>query len=801
VSEPLDIDASLRRRTAADEPADADPDARPDTGESAWDVPEDDAPTDDGLRPGADEPRHPPPPSRYVEPPYDDDEPPPAVPAFPPLPGFGDETDEAPAGPGLDIMRFVRGVWQRKWIVAAISVIVTLLFLLLALSMSKEWRATVTLITDTHQDPFQVGDVPPFRPQDYELQTFIDTIKLPSSLDETMARVGVTGLRMAMAGAISIGVGRESKLFSISATWDDPQTATRIANTVAELFLENSAAIRRQDIEETFDDYSTQLREARAALDQANAEMLAYEEAHNIASLDDQVLVLVSQVSELDAEFRTKTAEAGALRAALKRVQQQMAEEPEMVVAISRYRSPFKQRLSDYQWELKEARTRYTDENPKIKRIQKRITTLEQLIAESNDEVAPETEYRLNPKREELSMRESQLEDDIKVIEAQATAVKQTLDEARANLNGLTVARSGYQDLSAKLEDAEKLVAKLATRLAEVRVALLRNDPGFGILERATPPIFPEPSMRKLVAAAGVIFGSGLGLFVALVLELLDPLVRTARDAQGIAGCELAFEFQQAPHRDDALIDHVVPTAPVSVLFRTMVNDLATALEPNEWRSLAITSAEPVSGRSLVAVNLASALALKDELTLLVDADVRADAGPRPESLFGVEALHPPAEITDVLAGAAEPEEAFEPTTNPYARLLSAGDYQDDRGLLLLGSRGFKDLARRFKREGLHVLYDLPPVTAMESVIEAAAAVGNVLLVARSGHTRRADLKATTESLAARDIAVRAILVTGVPERLLAGKPIFRTAPPPKPRRDRKKTRPPVLVGDDLGIG
>ena len=432
--------------------------------------------------------------------------------------------------------------------------------------------------------------------------------------------------------------------------------------------------------------------------------------------------------------------------------------------------------------------------------IQKRIATLEQLIEESNDEVAPENEYRLNPKREELSLRAQTLEDDIKVAEAQAAAVKQTLDEARSSLNALTVARTGYQELTAELREAEQLVDKLAARQAEVRVALLRNNPGFSILERATPPIWPEPSLRKLVAAAGVILGGGLGLFVALVLEFLDPIIRTARDAKGLTGCELVLEFQQAPHGDDAVIDHVVPTAPVSTLFRTMINDLRTALAPRDWRSLAITSAEPASGRSLVAVNLASALALKDELTLLVDADVRADAGPRPESLFGVEALHPPAEITDVLAGAAAPEDAYEPTTNPYVRILSAGDYEDDRGLLLLGSRGFKDLTRRVRREGEHVLYDLPPINAMEAVIEAAAAVGNVLLVARSGHTRRADLKAAATALAAREIPIRAVIVTGIPRHLIAGKRTFEPPPKPKKQRGHKGKQDPVLVEDDLGV-
>jgi len=323
-----------------------------------------------------------------------------------------------------------------------------------------------------------------------------------------------------------------------------------------------------------------------------------------------------------------------------------------------------------------------------------------------------------------------------------------------------------------------------------------------GISQQHVKDGLPLPSMRKLVAAAGVVLGGGFGLFVALLLEFLDPLVRTARDARGITGCDLVLEFQQAPEPSDALIDHAVPTAAVSVLFRRVINDLDTALQSRQWQSLAITSAEPASGRTLVAVNLASALGLKDEMTLVVDADMRADAGPRPSSILGLEALHPAETITEVLSGAAEPQEAFEPTVNPYVRLLSAGDYQNDNGLLLLGSRGFRDLARRFAHERKHVLYDLPPLQAMESVAEAAAAVGNVLLVVRSGHTRRADLKRVTDTLAGREIEIRAVVVTAVPKTLLTSPPVFEpVSPERRGRAPAERRRDPLVIGDDVPLG
>jgi uncharacterized protein involved in exopolysaccharide biosynthesis/Mrp family chromosome partitioning ATPase len=796
VSEPLNIDASLKRRADARERSGEGSSA--DRGESAWDLPEQDVP--DGSQPdvdgpvwaapAAEDPAASSPPGRYKDPRDDEPRPPPA---FPSLPGLGDDAEDEPAGPGFDIMRYARGVWQRKWIVATIGIVVSILFLFLALSLPRQWRATATLISETHQDAFQVSDVPPFRPQDYELQTFIDTIKLPSSLDETMQRTGINVLRRTMAGAISVGIGRDSKLFSISATWEDPQTAARIANTVAELFLDNAAAIRRQDTEQTFDEYSIQLHEARAAMAQVNAEVLAYEEEHRIASLDDQLMVLVAQVSELDAEFRTKTAEAGAMRAALKRIQQQMAEEPEMVVAISRYRSPFKQRLSDYQWELKEARTRYTDENPKIKRIQKRIETLEQLIAESNDEVAPENEYRLNPKREELSLRAQQLEDDIKVIEAQAGAVKQTLDESRDNLNNLTAARTGYQDVRAKLDESDQLVDKLAARLAEVRVVLARNESGFSILERATPPTFPEPSMRKLVAAAGVVVGGGLGLFVALVLEFLDPVIRRRRDVVDLCAIDRVWEFQRVPPGEHSVIDTRAPAEPVAMWFRRLVNEVTTGLDEADWRLLGVSSAEPSAGRSLVATNLAQALALKERQVILVDSDLRSDAGRRPADLFDLPSGR--AGLGDALRGNAEVADLLSPTETRGLQLLGPGGASAETGehardaLVPLGTGSMRRVVEDLAGTGRNVIFDLPPLSAEETVLEAAAAIGSLVLVARSGHTRRDDLKQLAAMLRERNIEIRVVLLTDVPADLLAGRPAFEEAGKRWSRRMTPSTR------------
>ena len=52
-------------------------------------------------------------------------------------------------------------------------------------------------------------------------------------------------------------------------------------------------------------------------------------------------------------------------------------------------------------------------------------------------------------------------------------------------------------------------------------------------------------------------------------------------------------------------------------------------------------------------------------------------------------------------------------------------------------------------------------------------AIGNLILVARSGQTHRAELRETNQMLAERGVNVRGIVLTDVPEELLSGKPTF----------------------------
>ncbi len=715
---------------------------------------------------------------------------------FPGFPGMGGEEAEPPKGPGLDIERLARGILKRWWLAAGIAGVIAGLFLVIAVTQVKpSWQAVAALMLHSRQDQFSLGGAKPLELQSYNLKTLLDTVKLPSSLQAVIDGLQLDATLRALSPAIGVNVGKESNIFQITAIWDNPVIAAGIANTVAELLVQRSRDLRRKEAEDAFGNYSAQLESAREELRGVTTEMRAFKAAHQVSDFNAETQVLLGSLTRLDVDLNTKIAEVEAFKEALVEIESAVKGEPDMVVTSSVYRNPLKTRLTDYEWQLQEARSRYTEQNPKVIKLQTRVDVLKQMIAESKDEGAPENLYSANTKLTGLQDRQRELTSDIRVREAQIVALTETIEQSRTKLADLTSAEKDFQLIQTRMTSAENLVGSLVGRVDEAAVMIQRNEASLELFERALPPTEAMPSSKKLIAIAGVVLGGGLGLGVALLLELLDPRLRTRRDALGTPDIELVWELQHIPADARALVDPQRPADPIAAVFRRLINELDAKLEPDDWRCLGVISADPEAGRTRIATNLALVLAMKEHPTTLVDADLRSLAGTRPSELLGRPADQ--AGLAQALDGESPVATLLSMTSSPDLVLLAAGVARDDsvsvsgrepdqprvdgldHRLARLGSRQFRAVLDALNRSGRNLVYDLPPVGALETVLEAAVSLGNLIVVARSGRTTRGRLRATVELLEERGARVRGILVTDVPIDLLEGEPLFPSEPKP----------------------
>ncbi len=671
----------------------------------------------------------------------------------------------------IDLHRYFAGAWERRNAGATAVLAIVSIFLVFAFfGISNQWQATTTLIKRSNQDGLTLAERDPFKSQNYSMETLVDTLKLPSSLEHVRQQAQLDVSLTTLAAALGVSLSNNSKILNLKVTWDNPEKSAEIANLVADRFIDGTRHLLRDDASNAFDYYSEQLRKTRDNAAHASSEVLAFRKQHGISDLDVETKVLLEEMSHLQSEYNSRVAEAGALQVARDRLLQAIADEPDQIIIYAIYRNPLETHLADYEWELSEALARYTVDNKKVQKLKERISTLNQLIDSNNDEAVPENTYGQNAKRTEMELRLERLTDDIKLREAQAGALNATLVGMTAKVAMLSSQEKDYLLVQSRLDVIHSLENELTRRVQEARLIMQRNEASFDIVERATPPSEHLPSGRKIVAFFGVFFGIFVGLFLVVFLERRDPWVRSKRDVMSILGDESCVEVPASLTTSGVAIDRTRPISEYANIYRGLSNDLDVAAGFERQLPIGIISMTPGCGRSTVATNMAITRLMKGQKVLLVDADLRQAAGRRPAENFDL--ITSSDGQSDHLGDG--PNWSWQQDESGALTYFGAEGSRpiDDHDLIALASHNLAELLEPLGRDRFTIV-DLPPLSGLEVALELAGQLGRVLIVARSGKTRRDDLKLCAARLNKRGIACVATIILDVPAERLEGSEVL----------------------------
>ena len=216
-----------------------------------------------------------------------------------------DDEEERSSLPGIDIRRLLLGCWRRRIMVGSIAFAFILVFGVVAFTtIENEWTAVATLIKRDTGDEFAIGGGKAFKPQQYNLKTLLDTLKLPSSLDKVIERAELDMKRTALSSVIDVKLGNESEIMHLIVSWDDPQTAAIIANHLADVFLERSSIMRQADAEESYLYFNERLEEARTERRLIDADMLAFQHKNQLSDFDAETEARLGELARLEGEYQ-----------------------------------------------------------------------------------------------------------------------------------------------------------------------------------------------------------------------------------------------------------------------------------------------------------------------------------------------------------------------------------------------------------------------------------------------------------------------------------------------------------------
>jgi len=248
---------------------------------------------------------------------------------------------------------------------------------------------------------------------------------------------------------------------------------------------------------------------------------------------------------------------------------------------------------------------------------------------------------------------------------------------------------------------------------------------------------FPIKPNKKQNAALGLLVGIFLGGGLAFFLEYLDTSIRTIEDIEKyLSWPVLGIVPQFAQIKREASGSEIQPVvtkfskSASAEAYRTLRTNIQLADLDNPLKSLVITSAVPLEGKSTTALNLAVALAQKESKVLLVDADLRKPIIHKLLHLDNSTGLVDLILNHSHLAASVKQSKSID---NLW--VLTSGSVPSNPSELL-GSSGMKALMEQVTKEYDHVVFDTPPLISVSDGAILASQADGILMVVSPGKVK-----------------------------------------------------------------
>jgi uncharacterized protein involved in exopolysaccharide biosynthesis/Mrp family chromosome partitioning ATPase len=231
----------------------------------------------------------------------------------------------------------------------------------------------------------------------------------------------------------------------------------------------------------------------------------------------------------------------------------------------------------------------------------------------------------------------------IKTLAGKVSALEKSMAKLNTAISGLAKnSATRLADLAALAGD--RIQAKALNGQITSLTGLAANVNGGRVITPATAPGKPSSPSKSVVLPSGLVAGLVVGLVVAFVWDRRDRRLHTAADVERLLGLPVLLNLsRKAFGRQVSLAS---PRSPTGRAFTELAYTVAASLGEGSHVVL-VAGATPGPGASVVAANLAAALARTHSEAVLVCADTRDSVAPKLFGLGGSRGL------AEVVAGVA----------------------------------------------------------------------------------------------------------------------------------------------------
>jgi len=687
-------------------------------------------------------------------------------------PEFPGSTSSAPLNTEeetIDAAQYWRVIKRHKFGIFSITVICLIVGVLVALKATPIYKAETKLIANPLQPNFDSGtrnastaliflfyetqygiigsrniaqkivdkldlvtrykeeQVAKIKPAKAEADSFIQKIKnlLPGNqeqqpiqeLDDEMLRAN---LAANIQSKVTAKGGKQSEIIRISYEDPSPQHAADITNALAEAYIEFGLELRLSGAKQISIWLNDQLQYLEANLKKSESALLMLQKNQGMVDTGQQARLSEIRLSALTTELTQAQTDLSEIDIHYKQIHN-------------------KHQKGDY------ASLNFILDNPTIQMQEQEAIKLSrsvQKLSERYGEKHPKmiaARADLNEARQSLKNEIDKVVDGVRKKHQAATDREKELNtRIKKEKRDLSIIKGSSLEL-ARLErtvaNNQKLYESFLIRFQRANVSEQYDASNIHVIDVARVPVKPYKPNRPRFIIIALALGLFIGVLFAFFREYLDNTFKTTKDLENKLNLPMLGIIPLVKESKNIVIPERQVLSDSRSQFSENVNDIRTGLLfsniDNPLKTILVTSAVAMEGKSVLAANLASSLSQLGS-TLLLEVNLR-----KPSVAKCLE-IKPIPGITDqALYAELVLKKTITKIGDEKSKLyvMPAG-YFSPNPLELLSSDYFRSLLKKLRETYAYIVLDGPPALAISDAVVVGQLVDSVIIAVKAGSTK-----------------------------------------------------------------
>jgi len=567
-----------------------------------------------------------------------------------------------------------------------------------------------------------------------------------------------------LQGSLRIDPVRDTRLIDIGFTHADPAIASKVVNTVADVFVLSNLE-KQTDANATQSDVmDKRIAELQTEVRNGEERLLNYAKNNQVVSFTGTQNTVVERLVALNqellqAENARKSAQASlqaasAPGAAAAQVAATRASGSETAIAQLRQRRA-------------QLLTKTTEEWPEVKEIDRQIADLQEQATESKNQSVSNLLTNLRTTYQQALAREQ--------------AIRTSFDQQKAETLNQNQAAINYRILQAEVDTNKTLLNSLLQSSKENDLLRAGTANNIRVVDYAIKPRGPVGVNRLMAVMVAFPLSLMLGVALAVFLDYLDDTVKSEDDVEkyfrlptmGVIpslqnlknlralGGKASASLGLAKRNGNGAFKIVIkdePRSPLAEAYRHLRTSLLLSAVGGPPKVILVTSTLPNEGKSTTAVNLAVTLAQGGADVLLIDGDLRR---PCLHDAFNLDNERGLSTIISSDASADNVQEMITHVDQSRLSVLTSGPMPPNPADHL-GSEKMRSLLKSFGSTYKHVVIDTPPLSSFTDGILLATMADSVVFVVQGGRASREAIRRASRMLNDVGVGITGVVLNNV---------------------------------------